>query len=451
MACARVRFRCHHTLTLPPLLQRKLPPNVAPIRQDYEDFYTRRMFYRIHDCWNRPLGSAPDAYVDVLDRTPVRGQAPLTLTGSSTRALNLGSYNYLGFAAHDEYCTPRVLATLESDGIAACASRPDGGTCPVVRQLERELADFMGVDDTVVFGMGFATNSAVLPCIAGRGSLLVSDALNHASIVAGARGSGAKVAVFAHNDMESLEDVLRTSIARGQPRTGRPWSKVVIVVEGIYSMEGELVPLPDVVALAKRYKCYVYLDEAHSIGALGATGRGVCEEWGVAPRDVDILMGTFTKSFGGAGGYIAGSAALVDQVKHSSPGHLQATALAPAVAQQVLSALRVISGRDGSNRGATKLASLRDNANYMRARLVDMGVNVLGDWNSPVMVRECVGWGGEGREACVRFLFCFTHTIPLPLLSPSCSSSPARSPPCRASAWPAAWPWWWWGSLPRRC
>ena len=111
-------------LPSPPFLpQRKLPPNVAPIRQDYEDFYTRRMFYRIHDCWNRPLGSAPDAYVDVLDRTPVRGQAPLTLTGASTRALNLGSYNYLGFAAHDAYCTPRVLATLESDGIAACVPR----------------------------------------------------------------------------------------------------------------------------------------------------------------------------------------------------------------------------------------------------------------------------------------------------------------------------------------
>ena len=378
----------------PPFPQRKLPPNVAPIRQDYEDFYTRRMFYRIHDCWNRPIGSAPDAYIDVLDRTPVRGQAPLALTGTSTRALNLGSYNYLGFAAHDEYCTPRVLATLDDDGWSACAARPDGGTAPVVRALERELAAFLGVEDAVVFGMGFATNSAVLPALAGPGCLLVSDALNHASIVAGARGSGAKVAVFAHNDMESLEDVLRGSIAAGQPRTGRPWTKVIVVVEGVYSMEGELVPLPDVVALARRYKAYVYLDEAHSIGALGRTGRGVCEEWGVDPRAVDVLMGTFTKSFGAAGGYIAGTAALVDHVKHAAPAHLAATALSPTVAQQVLSALHVISGADGSGRGADKLAALRDNANYMRARLVDMGVNVLGDWNSPVMVRERE-WGGE--------------------------------------------------------
>ena len=382
------------------------------------------MFYRIHDCWNRPLAGPPDAYVDVVDRTPPRGQAPLALTGTTTRCLNLGSYNYLGFAAADEYCTPRVLATLDSDGWSPCAARPDGGTSPVLAQLEKEVASFLGVEAAVVFGMGFATNSAVLPALAGPGSLIVSDALNHASIVAGVRGSGASVAVFAHNDMESLEAVLRSSIARGRPRTRRPWSKVLVVVEGVYSMEGELAPLPDIVALCKRcaergeggerfavaarasptlsslptplrprsYKAYLYLDEAHSIGALGATGRGVCEETGVGTKDVDVLMGTFTKSFGSCGGYIAGSAALVDHVKHTSPAHLQATAMAPPAVQQVLSALRVIAGADGSARGAAKLAALRDNANYMRSRLMGMGVNVLGDWNSPVMV------GGRGEE-----------------------------------------------------
>ena len=123
------------------------------------------MFYRIHDCWNRPLAGPPDAYVDVVDRTPPRGQAPLALTGTTTRCLNLGSYNYLGFAAADEYCTPRVLATLDSDGWSPCAARPDGGTSPVLAQLEKEVAAFLGVDAAAVFGMGFATNAAVLPAL----------------------------------------------------------------------------------------------------------------------------------------------------------------------------------------------------------------------------------------------------------------------------------------------
>ena len=393
------------------------------------------MFYRIHDCWNRPIASAPDAYVDVLERTPVRGQRALELTGGRIRALNLGSYNYLGFAAHDPYCTPRALETLKKDGWSSCSSRAEAGTTRLHLDLERELAAFLGKPAALCFGMGFATNSAVLPVLAGPGCLVVSDALNHASIVSGARGSGAKVAVFAHNDVDSLEGVLRSQVARGQPRTRRPWKKVLVVVEGIYSMEGELAPLPDIVAVCKRYRAYLYLDEAHSIGALGRTGRGVCEALGVDPGDVDVMMGTtrgfffcfnffflffsffevgeepegkkkkthsnkkktnqkpkktkktgtFTKSFGGAGGYIAGSQELIDALKRTAPGHLEATAMSPPVAQQVLSALRVLSGADGSSRGAEKLRRLRDNANYLRARLLALGVNVLGDWDSPVM------------------------------------------------------------------
>jgi serine palmitoyltransferase len=357
---------------------------LAPIRQDYEDFYTRRMFYRIHDCWNRPIGSAPDAYFDVLERTPVRGQAALDLTGQKIRALNLGSYNYLGFAAADPYCTPRVQAVLASQGWAVPGTRADAGNAPIHAALEAAVAAFVRKPAAVVFGMGFATNSAVIPALVGRGCLVISDALNHASIVAGVRGSGAKVAVFAHNDVDDLEAVLRRAIAHGQPRTRRPWRKVFIIVEGVYSMEGEMPPLPEIVALKRKYKAYLYVDEAHSIGALGETGRGVCEHFGVDPADVDILMGTFTKAFGAAGGYIAGSADLIAHIKAVAPGHLQATAMAPPVAEQVLAALALLTGADGSDRGARKLAALRDNANYLRRRLLAMGANVLGDWDSPV-------------------------------------------------------------------
>lgn len=262
----------------------------APVRMSYEDFYTRRMYYRIHDCWNRPICSAPDAWIDVMERTPVNGQKPLRLTGRSIRCLNLGSYNYLGFAAQDPYCTPRVESALDTFGWSACASRADAGTTSCHLELERAIAKFLGKEAAITCGMGFATNSAFLPAIAGKGTLVLSDALNHSSIVAGLRGSGAKVKIFDHNDPRQLEALLRVSIAEGQPRTGRAWRKVIIVVEGIYSMEGELSKLKEIVEIKKKYKAYLYLDEAHSIGALGRGGRGVCEAAGVDTADVDLMM-----------------------------------------------------------------------------------------------------------------------------------------------------------------
>lgn len=357
----------------------------APIRQDYEDFYTRRMYYRIHDAFNRPICSAPDAWIDVMERTPVDGQKPLKTTGATQKCLNLGSYNYLGFAAQDEYCTPRVEDALDRLGWASSSARTDAGTTPRHEELERLVADFLGKEDAITCGMGFATNSAFIPLLAGKGTLVVSDALNHSSIVAGVRGSGAKVKVFDHNEPAHLEAVLRAAIAEGQPRTGRPWKKIVVIIEGIYSMEGELARLKEIVAIKKKYKCYLYLDEAHSVGAMGPHGRGVCEHYGVDPADVDIMMGTFTKSFGSCGGYIAGDKGLIQFLKHQSPAHLYAAAMAPPAVEMVISALHVILGRDGSGRGAAKIASLRDNANYVRRRLLEHGYDVVGDWDSPVM------------------------------------------------------------------
>lgn len=362
-----------------------VPLEYAPIRQDYEDFYTRRMYYRLHDCFNRPICSAPDAHIDIMLRTPVHGQKPLEVTGEVRRCLNLGSYNYLGFANQDPYCTPLVLEALEQYGWAACSSRADVGTTPVHTALEEELAAFLGKPAALTYGMGFATNSLGLPMLVGKGSLIISDALNHASIVAGARGSGAKVKVSKHNDAVSLEQVLRQSISEGQPRTHRPWKKIMVVVEGVYSMEGELCDLAAIVAVCRKYKAYVYLDEAHSIGALGATGRGVCEATGVDPAHIDIMMGTFTKSFGSCGGYLAASKEVIDSLKANGAAQLYAGAMSPPATMQVLAALRLIQNKDGSGRGPEKLKALRENSNYFRAALLRMGCTVLGDWDSPVM------------------------------------------------------------------
>lgn len=361
----------------------------APIRDKDEDFYDRRVFSRIKDCWNRPISSAPGAWIDVIERDAKpysSGFYQLNFTGTTRRCLNLGSYNYLGFAAADEYCTPRVQDSLNELGISTCSARSDAGTTSIHVELEKEVAKFVGREAAIVFGMGYATNSAVLPVLAGKGCLLISDALNHASIVTGARSSGAKVKVFRHNDAKHLDDILRCSIAEGQPRSHRPWKKIIIVVEGIYSMEGEACNLKAIVEVKKKYKAYLYLDEAHSIGALGKSGRGCCEYWGVDPKEVDVLMGTFTKSFGSCGGYIAGSTDLIRHLKRHGPCHLYAASISPAAAQQILSAIRLINGEDGTgSRGIDKVRRLHSNANYVRKGLLAMGLHVLGDWDSPVM------------------------------------------------------------------
>jgi serine palmitoyltransferase len=259
------------------------------------------------------------------------------------------------------------------------------GTTPVHLELEATVAEFVGKPAAIVYNMGYATNSTSIPALMGKGTLIISDALNHTSIVNGARASGATVGVFRHNDPKHLEQVLRQKIAQGQPRSGRAWKKVMVMVEGIYSMEGEIVDLRAIVDVVKKYKAYIYVDEAHSIGALGKTGRGICEYSGVHPDEIDILMGTFTKSFGAMGGYIAASQEIVDCIRNSSSGALYATALSPVIAQQTLTAFNIISGKDGTTIGQKKLTALRENSNYFRQKLMDMGVITLGSFDSPVI------------------------------------------------------------------
>lgn len=151
--------------------------------------------------------------------------------------------------------------------------------------------------------------------------------------------------------MRDLENKLRSAIVEGQPKSHRPWKKIIIVVEGVYSMEGSIVNLPAIIALKKKYRAYVFLDEAHSVGAVGPHGRGVVDYYGLDARDVDILMGTFTKSFGAAGGYIAGTKALIDHVRFNSHSFSYATAMAPPITQQVISVFRSIMGLDGDQEG----------------------------------------------------------------------------------------------------
>lgn len=316
----------------------------AALNSDFDSFYTRRLKTRLDDCFSRPVTGVPGRTIVLLDRTTDDYNHTFKFTGTHTRALNVSSYNYLGFAQARGGCADAVEDGVRRYGINAGATRLEGGTTDLHLQTEALVARFVGQEDALVTSMGFATNSTTIPALVGKGCLVISDEFNHASIRFGVRLSGASVRMFKHNDMGDLESLLREVISQGQPRTHRPWKKILVIVEGLYSMEGSMVNLLEIMELKKRYKFYLYVDEAHSIGALGPHGRGVADYFGVNPRDIDILMGTFTKSFGASGGYIAASKEIINRLRLRSHAGTYCESIAPAVLTQIVASMGSIMG-----------------------------------------------------------------------------------------------------------
>jgi serine palmitoyltransferase len=357
----------------------------AALYNKFESFYSNYVYRRIKDCFNRPISSVPGDTIVLKDRVTHNFGWNFNFTGTETKCLNLGSYNYLGFAQNEGPCAEDSIKSLQKYGVSFGSPRREFGTHPLHLELERLTAQFLGAEDAIIFGMGFATNSLNLPALFSPGCLVVSDERNHASIILGLRLSNATVRLYRHNDMKSLEKVLQKGIIEGQPKTGEPWKKVVIMMEGVFSMEGSIVHLPEIVALKKKYNAYIYLDEAHSIGAVGPHGRGVVDHFGVDPKDIDVLMGTFTKSFGSAGGYIAGSKKLINFLRANSHASCYANSMAAPVAQQILTSMKMIMGLDGTSHGKERIEQLIHNTRYFRKRLAQMGVNVYGNNDSPVV------------------------------------------------------------------
>ena len=339
---------------------------------------------RLKDVFNRPIASVPGAKVTLVNRTSEDHFWTWTMDrnpANNVECINLASYNYLGFAEKSGPCTDSAIESVKISGIGNGSSRAELGTADLHHKLEANLADFLGVEDALVVGMGFATNTLNIPSIITKGCLVISDEKNHASLILGLRLSGATVMVFKHNNVENLEKILRKAVIQGHPRTRRPWKKIFIIVEGVYSMEGSIVKLPEIVALKKKYGAYIYLDEAHSVGAMGPNGRGVIDYFNLNPKDIDILMGTFTKSFGAAGGYIAGSKRLIDYLRVHSQASIYPSSMSSPVAAQILAALECLRQREGQSR----IERLARNAKYFRRRLQQMGCIVYGHDDSPVV------------------------------------------------------------------
>ncbi|CAK7274041.1 serine palmitoyltransferase component [Sporothrix epigloea] len=363
----------------------RLKSGYAPLNDDFDNFYVRRLKKRLDDCFARPTTGVPGRYITLIDRTSDDYNDTYQFTGTYTETLNVSSYNYLGFAQSEGPCADAAEDAVHKYGVTGGSSRADSGTNDLALEVEREIAAFVGKPAAMVFSMGFVTNASSFPALVSKGCLILSDELNHASIRIGARVSGAVIRSFRHNDMEDLERHLRDAISQGQPRTHRPWKKILVAVEGLYSMEGTMVDLPNVLALKRKYKFFLFVDEAHSIGAVGRNGRGVCDYFKVDPSEVDILMGTFTKSFGANGGYVSGEKHIIEKLKATNAATNLGEAPSPAVLMQILSSLKIIAGELAPGQGEERLQRIAFNSRYLRLGLKRLGFIVYGHDDSPII------------------------------------------------------------------
>ncbi|KAK9441174.1 serine palmitoyltransferase 2 [Metarhizium brunneum] len=363
----------------------KVQNGFAPLNDDFDSFYTRRLKMRLDDCFARPTIGVPGRFITLMDRKSSDNNRSYQYTGTYTETLNMSSYNYLGFAQSEGPCADAVEECVRRYGVTSASPRGDAGTTDLALEVEREVASFVGKPDAMVFSMGYVTNASSFPALASKGCLIISDELNHASIRIGARLSNAVIQSFKHNDMYDLERVLRENISQGQPRTHRPWKKILVVVEGLYSMEGTMCDLPGILALKKKYKFYLFVDEAHSIGALGPRGRGVCDYFGIDPSEVDILMGTLTKSFGANGGYIAAEKHIIDKLRSTNASTQYGESPAPCVLMQILASLKLITGELCPGQGEERLQRIAFNSRYLRLGLKRLGYIVYGHDDSPII------------------------------------------------------------------
>ncbi len=259
----------------------------------------------------------------VNDRTTIDGR----------ELINFATYNYIGMCG-DPLVSQAAKDATDIYGTSASASRVVSGEKPIHKELETELADFIGVEDSIVMVGGHATNVTTIGHLFGKNDLVIYDSLSHNSILQGCFLSGASLVAFPHNDPEALEAILSDRRQRYQ--------RVLIVIEGVYSSDGDIADLPQFIKLKKQYKTFLMVDEAHSMGTIGQTGRGISEYYHINPQDIDLWMGTLSKSLASCGGYIAGSHALIEYLKYTAPGFVFSVGMSPPNAAATLAAIRVL-------------------------------------------------------------------------------------------------------------
>ncbi|MCF8531925.1 MAG: aminotransferase class I/II-fold pyridoxal phosphate-dependent enzyme [Reyranella sp.] len=293
------------------------------------------------------------------------GLARETTSINGRQVVNFSSYDYLGLNGHPDVVAA-AKAAIDQYGTSVSASRLTAGERQVHRDLEAALARLHSAEAAISFVSGHATNVSVIGGLLGPEDLIVTDVAIHNSVTEGAKLSGAKRILCPHGDLEAIERALRLNRSR--------YRRTLIVVEGLYGMDGDVPELTQLIKLKRRYSAWLMVDEAHSLGVLGATGRGIAEEQGIDPADVDIWMGTLSKTLVSAGGYIAGTQPLIELLKFTSPSSVYSVGMPPPVAAAATAALGVM------QRESWRLKKLRQNgrdfAALATARGLDIGLSI---------------------------------------------------------------------------
>ena len=274
--------------------------------------------------------------------------------------ISFANYDYLGLANH-----PAVRAAasdaLDRHGIGALASRLVGGERSSHQHFEKELAQFLGVESVLTLVSGYLTNVSVISHVMGSHDAILLDELSHNSIVSGAKSAVAENITFRHNDLDHLEAILR------EKRDS--YRNVLIIVESLYSMDGDVVDLARIIEIKERHKCWLLVDEAHSIGVLGQEGRGLCEFAGVDPNQVDLIIGTLSKTFASCGGFVAGKAAVMDWLRFTLPGFVYSVGLSPVITAAAHTALELL------QKESWRVEKLRHNAELFVELAREAGLN----------------------------------------------------------------------------
>lgn len=295
---------------------------------------------------------------------------------SGARFVSFANYDYLGLAQHPDMKAAAHEA-IENVGIGALASRLVGGERSTHHILEEALAAFVGTEEVMTLVSGYLTNVTVIAHIMASRDAIFLDELSHNSIVSGCKGSSAEVIFFRHNDLDHLDDLLTARRA--------DFKNVLIVSESLFSMDGDTVDLPRLVTLKKKHATWLLLDEAHSIGVLGAHGRGLCEYTGVDPNEIDLIIGTLSKSFASCGGFVCAKSAIIQWMRHTLPGFVYSVGLSPVISASALQALRLCQSE------AWRIAKLRHNSELFVELAREAGLDTgpaIGRGVVPILFRD---------------------------------------------------------------
>jgi 8-amino-7-oxononanoate synthase len=359
---------------------------------NYKAFELPQLFWPVK--WGKETG----LYFYLESITALRG-GRVEVAGRGEMIM-LSSYSYLGLLGHPEI-EQEAKKAIERFSTGCHGVRLLAGTLTIHNELEKQIANFKGTEDAIVYSSGYVTNVSTISTLVNRNDYVICDKLNHASIVDGCILSGAKLLRFRHNDIDHLEKILK--------KLNSAANKLVIV-DGVFSMDGDIVKIPDISKICHKYGALLMVDEAHSLGVLGKTGHGIEEHFGIQPDAVDIKMGTLSKTIPSVGGYIAGSKKLIELLKHQSRGFIYSAALPPAQVGAAKTAFKIIENEP------ERTDKLHKNIDHFKMSIDNLGFNTLNS-ESAIVPIVC----GETETAWKMAKLCqdeglFVQGIPHPVV-----------------------------------